>query len=123
MKLALILWNIIPGGKRVRPCGQFRIVRYPAEFLLIGEYLLPQRVPTRIKPVLVLICPLLEDVVRAMRGARSLVDKDRPVRCQSVDLLHPRHGFTSHVFGKVIAFFAMRRINPVRVFNNRRLPL
>ena len=94
----------------------------PAEFLLPLEDALAVLVPAVVELALVLVGPLLEDVVRAVGGARGPVHEERLVGRERLVPLQPGEGLVGHVLGEVI-LLAVRRLDRVGVLVEPGLPL
>ena len=109
----------------VRPRRQFRVRRHDAEPLLVGEDGFAQLFPAVIEQVHVadLVDPFRRRVVRRVRGARHVVDKERLLRCQGLQLPHVLDRLVGHRRGQIPARIALERIDRRRVAEQVGLPL
>ena len=107
-------------GVSLASCGDH------AELLLVGEDLLAQLVPALVEEVHVadLLDPLRRRVVRRVGAAGHVVDEERLVRRQRVDLVHVGDRLVGHRGGQVVVRVVLERIDVGRVAGEvRRLPL
>ena len=94
--------NAIPRWHGRSTRSQFRVSWNPAELLLAGKDFFAQLVPAFVEFAFVLIAPLLENLVRAMHGARRPIHKERLVRREGTMLFQPGDGLIGHILGEVI---------------------
>ena len=84
--------DVIPGLHGVGPRRELGVVGDPAAFLLTGEDALAVGVPAVVELSRVLVRPLAEDVMRAVRGAGRPVHQERAIGCEGFVLAQPGDG-------------------------------
>ena len=109
----------------LRPGGQLRVRGHDAEPLLVGEDGLAQLVPAVVEQVHVadLLDPLRRRMMRRVGAARHVVDEERLVGRDLLELLHVLDRLVGHGRGQVPARIALERIDRRRVAEQVRLPL
>ena len=105
--------------------GQFGVRRHDAQPLLVGEDGLAQLVPALVEEMHVadLLDPLRRRMMRRVRAARYVVDEERLVRRDRLELLHVLDGLVGHGRGQVPAGIALERVDRRRIAEQVRLPL
>ena len=108
----------------VRPRREFRIRRDDAEPLLIGEDLLARGIPAHVEFALELGDPLGRRVVRRVRAAGRVVEKEGLLRRERIELIHVVDGLVCHRRGQIPARLADVGMDRRGVANEiARLPL
>ena len=122
--LALIVERV-PFRQVVRPGSELCVSRNHAQSLLVGENLVPHRIPAFIEQVHVmdLVDPLGRRLVRRVRGARDVIDKERLLGRRRIQLFHVVDGVIGHVGDKVIAGLPDPGKDLSGVAEEERLPL
>mmetsp|Transcript_87867 Transcript_87867/g.155791 ORF Transcript_87867/g.155791 Transcript_87867/m.155791 type:complete len:334 (+) Transcript_87867:1229-2230(+) len=96
----------------------------PSHCFLLLEGDIPHLLPAHVELTLVLVRPLGEDVVWAMRSTWSKVDEERTIWSETPIHLDELHSLVCEIFSEVIAFFrSSRRLNSVCVLIQAWLPL
>ena len=98
---------------------------HDAQPLLVGEDGLAQFVPAAVEQVHVadLLDPFRRRMMRRVRAAGHVIDKERLVRRDLLELLHVLDGLVGHGRGQVPARLALERVDGRRVAEQVRLPL
>ena len=109
----------------VRPRGQLRVLGHDAELLLVGENGLPQFFPAIVEEMhgADLVDPFLRRMMRRVDAARYVIDQERLVGRQLLELLDVLDGLVGHGRGQVPAGIAPERIDGRRIAEQVRLPL
>ena len=117
--------NRIPFRKFFRPWRQLGVVRHDAEPLLVGEDGLAQLVPALVEQVHVadLLDPLRRRVMRRVRAARDVVDKERLFGRDLLERLHVLDGFTGHCRCQIPTWIVLEGIDRRRIAIEVGLPL
>ena len=118
----LRLGDLVPPLQAVGPGRQPGVGGDPPRLLLSREHALAVGVPAVVELPFVAIRPVLEDVVRAVRGARRPVKKERLVRGERLVLAQPVDRVIGQVFGQVVRV-VLRRLDRGQVLVQARLPL
>ena len=115
----------IPFRQLLRPRRQLGVLGHDAEPLLVGEDGLAQLVPAVVEQVHVadLLDPLRRRMVRRMGAARHVVDEERLVGRDLLELLHVLDRLVGHRGLQVPAGIALEGIDRRRVAEQVRLPL
>ena len=124
-ELFLIPTEGIPLRQFLRPGSQLGVLGHDAQPLLVGEDGLAQLVPAAVEQVHVadLLDPLRRRMMRGVRAARYVIDKERLVGRDLLDLLHVLDRLVGHGRGQVPAWFALEGIDGRRIAVQVRLPL
>ena len=98
---------------------------HDAQPLLVGEDGLAQLVPALVEEVHVadLLDPLRRRMMRRVRAARDVIDEERLVRRDGLELLHVLDGLVGHGRGQVPAGIALEGVDRRRIAEQVRLPL
>ena len=115
----------IPLRQFFRPRRQLGVFGHDAQALLVGEDRLAHLVPSIIEQVHVadLLDPLRRRMMRRMGCAGHVIDKERLVRRDLLELLHVLDGLVGHGRLQVPAGIALEGIDGRRVAKQVRLPL
>ena len=125
--LLLVGRELIPLLQQVlRPRRELGVLRDDAELLLVLEDPLAELVPALVEQVHIadLLDPLRRRVMRRMRAARHVVDEERLVGRQRVDLVHVPDRLVGHRGDEIVVGIALERVDVRRVAGEVvRLPL
>ena len=112
-------------GLSVRPLRQLGVFGHDPEALLIGEDRLAQLVPAVVEQVhgADLLDPFRRRIVRRMGAAGHVIDKERLVRRDLLELLHVVDGLVGHGGREIPAGIALEGKDRGRVAIEVRLPL
>ena len=125
--LLLVRGELIPLLQQlVRPGGELGVRRDHAQLLLVGEDLLPEFVPALVEQVQIrgFLDPCRRRMVRRMRAARHVIDEERLLRTQRINLVHVGDGLVRHRGNEIVAGVPLEGIDVGRVAGQvRRLPL
>ena len=115
----------IPLRQFLRPMGQLGVRGHDAQPLLIGEDGFANLVPALVEQVHVadFLDPLRRRMMRGMRAARHVIDKERLVGRNLLELLHVLDRLVGHGRGQVPARFALEGVDGRRIAVQVRLPL
>ena len=115
----------IPLRKFFRPRRQLGVVGHDAQSLLVGEDGLAQLVPAVVEQMHVadLLDPLRRRMMRRVGAARHVIDKERLLRRDLLELLHVLDGLVGHRRRQVPARIALEGIDRRRIAEQVRLPL
>ncbi|MCY1237613.1 hypothetical protein D9M72_503170 [compost metagenome] len=123
----LLLFDIerIPFRQLLRPRCQLGVLGHDAQPLLVGKDGLAKLVPALVEEVHVadLLDPFRRGVVRRMGAAGHVVDEERLVRRDLLQLLHVLYGIVGHCRGQVPLGLAFERVDGRGVAKQVRLPL
>ena len=124
-ELLLLPAQRIPLRQVLRPRRQLGIRGHDAEPLLVGEDGLAQFVPAAVEEMHVadLLDPLRRRMMRRVCAAGHVIDKERLVGRDLLELLHVLDGVIGHGRGQVPAGIALKRVDGRRVAEQVRLPL
>ena len=112
------------GGKRiplleqvVRPRRHPGVRRDDAQFLLVLEDLVAQRIPALVEEMQIgrLLDPFQRRMVRRVRAARHVIDEEGLLRRKGVDAIHVSDRLVGHRGREVVARVALERIDVRRV--------
>ena len=115
----------IPLRQSLRPGGQLGVGGHDPEPLLVGEDGLAQFVPAVVEQVLIadLLDPLRRRMMRRVCAARYVVDEERLVGRDRLELLHVLDRVVGHRRGQIPAGIALEGVDGGRVAEQVRLPL
>ena len=115
----------VPFRQSFRPRRQLGVLGHDAEPLLVGEDGLAQLVPAVVEEVHVadLLDPFRRRMMRRMRAARDVIDEERLVGRDLLQLLHVLDRLVGHRRGQVPAGIALEGVDGRRVAEQVRLPL
>ena len=124
-ELLLLPTEGIPLRQFFRPRRQLGVVGHDAQSLLVGEDRLPHLVPPLIEQVHVadLLDPLRRRMMRRVCAARHVIDKERFVGRDLLELLHVLDRLVGHGRRQVPAGIALEGIDGRRIAEQVRLPL
>ena len=116
--------HVFPGLDLGRASGEIGVGGYDSLFLLSGEDLLPQCVPSRIETAPVLVRPFRSDVMGGVSGSGGVIREEGFVSLQSPLLAEPGNRLVRHVVGQVVALcWRGRWLNGGRPFVQGRVVL
>ena len=101
---------------------EFGVGRNPAQLLLAREHAFAISVPAVVELAFVLVGPFLEDLVRAVAGARRPVEEERLVRRERLMSSQPVDAALREVFAQMI-LLVVRRLDRVGVLDEAWFPL
>ena len=115
----------IPLRQFLRPRRQLGVLGHDAEPLLVGEDRLAQLVPAVVEEMHVadLLDPFRRRMMRRVGAARHVIDEERLVGRDLLELLHVLDRLVGHGRGQVPAGIALEGIDGRRVAEQVRLPL
>ena len=115
----------IPLRQILRPRRQLGIGGHDAEPLLVGEDGLAQFVPAAVEQVLVadLLDPLRRRMMGRVCAARDVIDEERLVGRDLLELLHVLDGVVGHRRGEIPTGMPLEGVDGRRVAEQVRLPL
>ena len=122
-ELFLVVRKRIPFRQDIRPFGELRIRGDNPQPLLVGENLFAHDVPAHVELALELVDPLLLRLVRRVASAGNVIDEERPVGLDSVELSHVLDRLIRHVGGEVVVRLADPRENLGVIAEQIRRPL
>ena len=124
-ELLLLQTEGIPLRQFLRPRRQLGVFGHDAQALLVGEDGLAQLVPAVVEEVHVadLLDPLRRRMMRRMGAARHVIDEERLVGRDLLELLHVLDGLVGHGRLQVPAGIALEGIDGRRIAEQVRLPL
>ena len=115
----------IPLRQAIRPCGQLSVVGHNAQFLLVGKDGVADFVPAAIEEVHVadLLDPFRSRMMRRVCTARHVINEERFVRRNLLELFHVLDRIVSHRCRQIPTGLPLKRIDGRRVAEQVRLPL
>ncbi len=124
-ELLLIHAKGIPLRQFFRPVGQLSVLGHDAHPFLIGEDGVAQFVPAAVEEMHVadLLDPLRRGMMWRVRATRYVIDKERLVGRDFLELLHVLDRLVCHRCGQIPARMALEGIDGCRIAVQVRLPL